>query len=177
MTTETKEIAEIAETREFTKEYMTSEEYCNQKVRDIQKKTKLIIEPCTPKVEVLVLAAEEYKKMGKISDKTFEMVNDPRFVRLYNSKIRYLKRLLSDNNLETPKQGKGKIVEMCFEHNIDVPQDVSISYSTSNSNESDEEERFTTKNGVIYYNFNGNSHPIPRKSLMELFNVLLNHFN
>lgn len=95
------------------------EKYCNQTVKDLIANSGLVIESNTCKIDVLVKSASIYKMKGLISEETYEVLVDKRFVRLYNTKVRKLQRMLADNNIHAPKQGKSKIVLMCYNMGLD----------------------------------------------------------
>ena len=95
------------------------EEYCSLKVNELIAESGLRLEANSHKTDVLVKAAPIYLKKGKINKKVKNIVTDKRFIRLYQTKVRDLQRMLNDNSVPAPKQGKAKMAAICYEKGLD----------------------------------------------------------
>lgn len=147
---------------------LSPEEFCSQTIADINKKTKISFESNTPKIDALRRVAEIYLDDGYITKETFNMIMDPRFYRLYQNQVPTLQRLLSEKNIYVPKQGKPKIAVLCYEQDIDVyNQDI----STDSEDYSD--CHFISFDNKIYIEIDGKKYHIPKKSLLDLFNLII----
>lgn len=159
--------------------YMTVDEYCGQKVKDIQKITSLIFDASTPKSEILTRALTFYYQKDLISEETYKLLSDPRFVRLYSSRVKNLQKLLVQRNIASPKQGKAKIVQLCYEQGLDVDvleqtTDTTDSSDNSDSRDSDKVEGgFIARHGHIYFQTENKLYPISTKQLKTLFGLVL----
>lgn len=156
-------------------------EYCSQNIRDIVKNTSMIIDAGAPKIEVLSKAASAYLERKYITEETFKVLKDPRFIRLYNARVSLLQKLLAERKITTPKQGKAKIVEMCYMEGIDISIEDSF-YHTNNSSSTDSEDsecyhcEFMVDNGEIYVTIENKKYKISKRSITELFSSILCDF-
>jgi len=163
---------------------LTLDEYCSKKVKDLISSAKLTIEANTPKIIVLGRAAPAYYQLGKIDEKVLNTVTDPRFVRLYKAKVRDLQSMLANSDIGPyPKQGKGAMVKLCYEHGLDVvdydshssDDDNSSSRSSHSSNHSSDskigDDTFIKQNGKIYFKQGSNHFEISDGMILRLMSL------
>lgn len=151
------------------------DEYCSQKVRDIVQKTNIVFEHGTPKVDILTKAAPYYYHHGLITEETFKLMSDPRFVRLYNAKVKSLQKLLAEKNIASPNQGKAKIVQLCYDNGIDLDITNSPNKMFNESGDSDDDQicKFDLIENNIYFRVDGKYHLLTNRILLNLFELLI----
>jgi len=144
---------------------MLLDEYCSQTVKDVRQITGCPYEMATTKGELLSLAAKFYYQKRKIDLDVYKVLQDPRCIRLCDTKVKFLKKLLAERNIVAPKQGKGKIIQLCYDNGIDVETDSSDQQMIG--------ESFVMKDGHLYFMADEKLYPITNKILLHLFTLLL----
>ena len=161
---------------------LSLEEYCSQTVSELTKKAGCGADPTVQKTDILKQCAGVYLQNGEISQETYEAIMEPRFTRLYGSRVSYLKKLLSEKNIIT-KAKKPKIVQLCYDHGIDILSPMKATAFTDNSSsgesggdECDDSPIFIMSNKKIYFQTEDKSYYISPKLLMSLSKLMISLF-
>lgn len=156
----------------------TLEEYCRQSKSKLISTTGIKLDSViASKLDILIRASQIYFDKKLISEETMNILKDPRFARLYRSKVSDLKGLLAINDLIAPEQNKPSIISFCYRSGMDIK-------TNNNSNNSSSEEiniddvntgtfRFFRNNNKIYLGSDKTSIEIDNSMLIELFKLLL----
>jgi hypothetical protein len=166
----------------------TLEEYCCQSKTKLISTSGLVAEVSSNKMDVLIRSAPHYLQKGLITEETKNILLDPRFHRLYHSKVPDLKVMLANNNVVSPKTGKPFIASLCYSLGLDIinsplndkKNTLSLSLSSSEGSnddpsmmENDPTSHFYRNNGKIYLSTSGSHFEINNNMLLELFKLLM----
>lgn len=158
---------------------LTLEEYCSQTVSELMKKAGFIPDLTVQKTEILHQCAKVYYQNGEISQETYEALIDPRFSRLYGSRVSHLKKLLAEKKILS-KAKKPKIVQLCYDNGIDIVNipkvNAFIDNSSSGESGGDEYEDFPyfiLIDNKIYFQTDDKQYHITPKLLSNLMKLLL----
>jgi hypothetical protein len=158
------------------------EQFCSQNVNTLIHKSGITVEPNISKLNVLIRSSIYYLEKKLISPETRNIIVDPRFGRLFNSKSKELRHLLNSNRITILKNNKIYIILLCYNSNLDLDSNITPrSYSSDDSLDNGEnneivemgEHHFCHNGGKIYLKNDKTQIEISNSMLMELFQILI----